>query len=359
MNKKSIVSIAVIVALIASIVSYNLFFTSSTTESVVAGGYRNGISLVPNEYDGTGVDVMSSYSITFEDGDKPDLATLEASIRIEPSTAFEVTEDGQAYLLNFIEPPLDKSSLYKFIIDGTSWLYMTQSDFGLVGSLPRNQATNVPFDTGIELYFTHQGGAEVSKYFEIEPKVKGSFENYGNTVVFVPQELEPQTLYTVTLKAGLGLKGSEETLSDDYVFSFETSYDDSGTYVEPSGYFNYRKVLNDFASDESIYLPFNYNIYKENAKMSVMSEVYQLEGMDMAIDKLSEYLTYPTWSHFNNQPEAMEVDDLDLILTAESIIEDPYAYEGLMHIDTKLETGFYLVKSSWENLVYYTFFSSD
>ena len=40
---------------------------------------------------------------------------------------------------------------------------------------------------------------------------------------FVPQQqLQPETLYTVTLRKGLTLLGSKETLAEDYSFSFET-----------------------------------------------------------------------------------------------------------------------------------------
>ena len=48
------------------------------------------------------------------------------------------------------------------------------------------------------------------------------------TLVFVPKQLKPETLYTVIVKKGLPLLDSAKTLAEDYCFSFETTKAEEG-----------------------------------------------------------------------------------------------------------------------------------
>ena len=66
-------------------------------------------------------------------------------------------------------------------------------------TLPSSQATDVPVTTGIEFTFDQDGSVDAASHFSIEPAVKGRHEQHGRTVVFVPERLEPATVYTATL----------------------------------------------------------------------------------------------------------------------------------------------------------------
>jgi hypothetical protein len=119
--------------------------------------------------------------------------------------------------------------LYHFTLrspDGTvagSWAFQAQSPLRVVTTLPYNGATGVPVTTGIELTFDQDGSIDARSHFSIEPAVSGRFEQHGRTFVFVPERLEPATLYTVTLGRGVRVEGSSEALEDDVVVRFETS----------------------------------------------------------------------------------------------------------------------------------------
>lgn len=355
MSKRSIISIIVMVALILGIISYNAFFSEIIPETVVTGGYRDGISLVPTDYDSTGISVDTSFEVSFEEGYEKTAEEVRESFTSDPAGLYDVLEEDGRLVIQ-PKSSLEEGTLYSFAIGETSWLYMTESEFSLIGTLPADQTTNVPVDTGIELYFTHTG-ADAASHFEIEPSVNGRFESYGNAVVFVPKKLEPETLYTVTLKAGLELKGSEETLSEDYTFSFETSYDESGSYKEPSGYFNYRRILNDFSTEESVYLPFNYNINKDQFEKNIVSSVYRLNDIGAAKEALETYTSYPSWSHYNNMPEGFDLKGLDRILEVEQTIEERWGYDdSFIAIEADLEPGFYIVASVWEDITFTTMF---
>ena len=119
--------------------------------------------------------------------------------------------------------------LYRFTLrapDGTvsgSWAFQAQSPLRVVTTLPYNGATGVPVATGIELTFDQDGTVDAASRFSIEPAVKGHFEQHGRTFVFVPERLEPATLYTVTLSRGVRLEGSSQALEEDVVVRFETA----------------------------------------------------------------------------------------------------------------------------------------
>ena len=119
--------------------------------------------------------------------------------------------------------------LYRFTLrapDGTisgSWAFQAQSPLRVVTTLPYNRATDVPVTTGIELTFDQDGAVDAASHFSIEPAVKGRFEQHGRTFVFVPERLEPATLYTVTLGRGVRLEGSDLPLEEDVVVRFETA----------------------------------------------------------------------------------------------------------------------------------------
>jgi hypothetical protein len=62
----------------------------------------------------------------------------------------------------------------------------------------------------------------IEEHFSITPKASGRFERHNRTLSFVPSSLSPATLYTVKVNKGVKIKGTSETLKDDYVFQFET-----------------------------------------------------------------------------------------------------------------------------------------
>ena len=92
----------------------------------------------------------------------------------------------------------------------------------MVTTLPGDRSSDVPVSTGIELTFDQDGVIDAASHFAIEPKIEGRFETHGRTLVFVPGKLEPATLYTVTLRAGVGVAGSDVRLEEDVRLRFET-----------------------------------------------------------------------------------------------------------------------------------------
>ncbi|MDF1617685.1 Ig-like domain-containing alpha-2-macroglobulin family protein [Petrocella sp. FN5] len=352
MDKRVIISFTMIVVMITGLFGYQ-YFTGNNSGYVYAESFRDGVSLTPTKIDSRGIDVTTTFLIGFEEGKEMTLDEIKEQLIIKPEVVFDLEEVDEQLVLSFAKP-LEENQVYKFLVGNTSWVFQTKSLFTLVGNLPRHQATGVPTDSGIELYFNGKV-KDLSQYFVIEPRVNGYFESYGNTMVFVPRKLEPETLYTVTVKAGLPLEGSGETLTKNHVFSFETTSTDSGLFKEPKGYFNYRRLLNDFSSKESLFIPFNFSIYDKNADMKITSEVYAYDSIERFSEAIKDYGNYPIWSNFNQMPEESGTSGLKKVLEFEQNLESPDGYEDNLRLPTMLEPGFYVVQSSWEDMQFQTF----
>ncbi len=351
MKTKIVIVVIAIIAIIGSLVGYNIY--RGNDNSVYAGTLRDGIRVTPTQIDTTGVSETSQFEVVFEEGEALTLEELEGSITFEPSINFTIVEGDEVFTIQPTEVLL-KDTLYKITIEQTPWVFQTQTDFAYLGSLPRHQSTNVPVTTGIEMYFSHPG-AQVEDYFEIEPKVKGSFEVFGSTVVFVPKELKAETLYTITLKQGLGLKGSEESLEEAVTFSFETAYNESANNNEVAGYFNFTRIVNDLALEEEHFIPFNFSVYNEVEEIKVVNEIYQYDDIDGFMKAIGNYAEQPTWRQFAGENKVIDVKGLDKVLDFDHIIDDPYSYESQLPLPNNLEEGFYVLASTWEDVDFYTF----
>src|SRR3990172_11075971 len=173
--------------------------------------------------------------------DPLDAAALAKRIRTEPALQLEVqpiaSEQASArpgrnaeYRYS-VQPkePMAPGQVYRFtLLDSAgatplrTWAFQTQSVLRVVQTLPADQSTEVPLNIGIELTFSHDGVDGVEERWEIDPPVQGRFEVHKRVVVFVPKELQANRLYTVTLKAGVTVAGSELETTADYGFQFET-----------------------------------------------------------------------------------------------------------------------------------------
>lgn len=200
--KKRVVSFSLIIVLVLTLVVIRPFAMKDNI--VKAEEYRNGFSLIPNKLDKTGIDTKTNFilkskeTITVEE--------IQNEFKIYPETEFKIEQNGEDFLI-IPSKELEKNKLYTFNFKDASWAFQTMASFKILGTLPNNETTMVPTNTGIEIYFSHSG-VNLKDYFEISPNVKGSFENHGNVVVFVPKALEEKTIYTVRIKAGLSLPES-------------------------------------------------------------------------------------------------------------------------------------------------------
>lgn len=324
-------------------------------EKVYAGTYRNGMLLVPEKSSANGIALDTAFRLSFGEDFPLERELSPQSVTILPEMAVTIDEDGDDLL---IQPMTDlkTNQVYQVSVHGTTWVFQTESEFGLIGTLPRHQATGVPVNSGIEMYFSHPG-ADVEKYFSIDPAVKGDFEAFGSAVVFVPKELEPVTVYTVTLKKGLGIRGSDSVLKEDVSFSFETDQDPSVPFEEPEGYFNYFKTLNDRPAGEAVALPLNfYTRDPQKSGLDIRTKVYAYSTSEDMMTALKEQLDVPAWrGYWMYESTLSETKGLRKVMDFKQTIEDPRAYETTIDLPSELPEGFYLVQSRWKDITFQTF----
>ncbi len=185
-------------------------------------------TLEPTTRDDAGISPDTAFTLTGLTGEPA--RTLAARLEVSPPTPLVVSSSSDASATVRPTQPLAIGSAYRFALrspDGAlagSWLFRVRGPVQVTSSIPGSRTTGVPLRTGIEVTFDQEGVADMRDHFSIAPAVTGRFERHGRTQVFVPDAaLEPATLYTVTVRAGLARTGTDLVLPSDAAFSFETT----------------------------------------------------------------------------------------------------------------------------------------
>jgi hypothetical protein len=277
-----------------------------------------------------------------------DTEVVKEHLKVYPEVEVEVVKSDDG--IYEVKPvgDLDANKVYNFTIQTAerefSWAYQVQDDFKVTGSLPGNQETIVPLDTGIEIYFSHEDFDfdQAKKNFSISPSVKGSFEQYRRAFVFVPaNELAEGQIYNVTMEAGVEFADGEMELEEDYSFAFETDgdYDDSGerisfrdSYYEmsPGGALGLRAYTWDFdqSGDESFEML-----------------IWQYDGVDDYIEELTKASELPVWCFYSKKNANFDTKGLDYLGSFESFA-DKSGYQSYVYTPgAELDAGYYLIQA--------------
>ncbi len=375
----------VVIALVAGII---ITFNPFTTSRVSAGEYREGFLLSPLSQDSTGVQPGSSFTLKSQIPIMLDDLKQDLTIDGEPVPLIEKLND-ESFLITPTNP-LEQNKLYTFCLrrnelSTIKWTFQTSAPFDIVGNFPANAATGVPVNSGIEIYLSHEEYDDIDNFFEITPKVEGSFERHKRAAVFVPKELKPDTLYTVKIKKGLALKGTDYSLTEDYTFMFETQ--ESSNNDRAKGYFNYNQLISEFSTTDTPLLPFNFYVNErlltlepesgmdsydssyardlaagissgntENSNIiEVETSVYNYKDVDSFVEALTKRSEIPPWAYVSYQKNKTETKDLTKVLDFKQQFETRPREQQYIMIPQTLPEGFYIVESNWEDITFQTF----
>jgi uncharacterized protein YfaS (alpha-2-macroglobulin family) len=357
MSRRLISIITSIAVIVVGIFSYHHFNDDKSVS--IAAASRNGYKLVPTKEDATGV-LLDSQFIFESDNKEVTPKELVDGLKINDNLEFFVEKIKENQFRVKLKDHLKKNSIYKFVFTNsegtvTSWVYQTSIDFQILGSLPADKSTMVPINTGIELYCSQNNIENIDKYFNISPSVEGTFKTNGRTVIFVPKELKPATLYTVTVKKGLHVKDSKQTLENDYAFEFETGvekYDESENY-----YFSFFRTMFEFSSNESVSLPVNYYNGDDEKELKINTKVYSFKDYESFVNVLENENKKPIWSNFTSKKYSPNTDKLKQIMDFEVTLPKSYDYSNAPQIKLpdKLNKGAYLVQCNYKDLIFYTY----
>ncbi len=357
-SHKKIAALAacIVTVLVVTLLSAMNFFPAY---KVNAGDYRSGYSITPQSYDSTGVNPDSKYILKSKKKIVLDELKKNISIDGEPEPAI-AREDSNTFIIT-PSREFDQNKLYTFRIKTENgndiiWTFQIRAVFKVVSVFPADKTTNVPTNTGIEIYLSHEDFEDIDNYFEISPAVKGSFERHNSAAVFVPEKLQEGTLYTVRLKRGLKLKDTIYSLNQDYVFQFETGVKEEKPMYEKGG-FSYNKVLNEYSPSEKPYIPFNYfvNQDKYKGKIKISTTVYAYNDVEAFISAASKRQSIPYWAYRSLSENIVPVKGLNSVAQFEQELPGIPDGEQFIKIPGTLPEGFYIADSRWEDINFQTF----
>lgn len=268
-----------------------------TSERVMAAG----LALRASVEDSLGIAVDTDFILTSDTALKT--SEIEGLLSTKPELGFAVKEVGKSGKGFRITPVngLEANKIYRFQLGDGSWAFQTKKEFGVVRSLPRDQSEYVPISTGIEITFSHDDFQDIEEYFEIKPKVEGFFERHKKTAVFVPKVLEPGIVYTVTIKKGLGVCDSNETLPEDYLFQFETQPPDAlDKGKKPTMETLFSQYIYEYPSRDKPLLDlwfYGYNVDEKD--ISITADIYEYEDADRFIGALEKFHRVPYWASYS------------------------------------------------------------
>jgi len=278
----------------------------------------------PNTENRNGVVLASSFTV--RSLTETPAVELARGLHIDPPVEFTV-KAGPTPDLAIVEPAgeLGEDLRYHVRLDAPdgalagAWTFTTEAPLRIVGTIPGDQATQVPLNTGIEVEFDQDGTHGLADHFRIEPSVAGRFEQHERVWAFVPDKpLAPTTIYTVTITPGVGIDGSRQTLEEGTSFRFET---DTATPVHPSGQaIGFDRTIFESRPGERPVLPLGewYDYDEEDGgsppPTSVTVKVHRLPTFNDALDAAIALAGPDSWALY--APTAtVDTGDLTLVAT--------------------------------------------
>ncbi|MEZ4087363.1 MAG: polymorphic toxin-type HINT domain-containing protein [Candidatus Gracilibacteria bacterium] len=266
----------------------------------------------------------------------PDIA-VEAKQRSDNEVIIRPAQDlkeGEVYSIT-LEAQNITDSPYK---KEYSWAFQVSNQLAITSTIPGNQTSDVPTNSGIEIQFNTYGitAQEFQNNFSIEPSVNGTFSMDGKTGIFAPQELAKETVYTVTINENLTIPGSDKTLGQPYTFQFETS--GSTAYLTS---INFRKNINEFDPSREPVLEINFN--NRGSSSAVSGSVYTIPNAENFEQIINEkFAGKPYWVQYreqnvdtNNLSEKFSFNDLPL---------EGNDYTKYLALPEVLPEGYYLIE---------------
>lgn len=332
--------------------------SSGTDQADGTGAYSGdaSITLTPLAFDKTGIDLLSDFKLVSDRSLQED--AVNASLRVSPSQNYSIRALSEKEYLVHFDQPLVPDSIYTFEYTGDSeeskhaWAFQTKKAFRVVKTLPRNRTTYIPLNSGIEITFSHDKVKDIDQYFEISPKVSGRFEWHKKTLVFVPEKLSPGTIYTVTLKKGLGIEGSEDVLEEDVTFSFQTEPE---TQKDQYNYLHFSSQLYSLTAKTAPVL----QVYTDEATIEkeVGIELYRYSSEEAFIQRIKENSNLPFWAVYDSTNKEVDTSELEQVSSFKTKVvrnAGDYWNPTLVCFPEALPEGYYLVKCTSKEFTEYT-----
>ena len=332
-----------------------LFLLVTPLSGLSAGTEKNGYTLTPLQEFGGGIALDSEFLLTTEHAVSK--ADIETRLSIDGEQQPLVTQkDANTFV---VQPAytLESGRLYTFRLtqpdgDDLTWVFQTMFTFAVTNVFPGDQTSGVPLNSGIEITFNYEDYEDIEPYFHIEPQVNGTFERHKKTAVFVPEALAEETIYTVTLKGGLKLTGTDYSLGQDITFQFETErLEPPAATSEPVTSIYFSSVQAEFTPQEAPKLSMRIYTDSDTSSLSLQTDLYH-------ITSAAEYLSlwrrfYSTencyWSAYHRTGKPVDTSAYTEVVSFQqnaAVNPDSYSTAVALTFPQKLPEGFYLVHTT-------------
>ncbi len=304
--------------------------------------------LTATRKDAGGVAVDSTFVLEATGG--ADTSSLAQRIRSEPPVQFDVEPVEGRRTQYRVKPTsrLRPGTVYRISIlsapDGPvaqRWAFQVQDEVRIVQTLPADEATDVPLNTGIELTFSHDGPTGVVSLFAISPKTDGRFETHDRTVVFVPKALRRYTVYTVTLRPGVKAAGSGKATTAPVTFRFETGGSNRSGETPTIPLQFGRGVWESRTADAPAV-----GLFGEELPRTVAIRVYRLPNVDEFVRSLGRFTSIPSWASASRISYRATTSGYPLALSFNgSVGRLGDSGDGYVIFPSRLAAGYYLVQA--------------
>ena len=284
--------------------------------------------------------------------DATPVAALAAAITVEPALALHADAPTGDTVVLRPASALTPGATYRFRLrraDGTvagTWSVAAARPLRVVGTLPSNESTDVPVDTGIEISFDQAGvtADAMRAFFSITPAVAGRFEVHGRVVAFVPTaHLHALRLYTLTVRHGLPLPGTGQVLQKDVVAQFETG----GTAAQATRMYIPVKLADAGTRDAPAVGVAFAELPDQTLPSTLPVRVYRLDGLATAIAAYDRLAIAPDWARTGGAP----IDTKTLHETLRATVQvHKFAQAdgaGWIRLPRALPAGWYLMTATF------------
>ncbi|OGB90061.1 hypothetical protein A2625_01850 [candidate division WOR-1 bacterium RIFCSPHIGHO2_01_FULL_53_15] len=318
---------------IAAFFLYYNFVRTTPLSELVANNYE----LTPSHDDLYGIDIDAVFILKSEK--RISTRDVKKIIKFDPEVDYDVLAiDGREFILK-PRAGLERNKVYKIsmAIKNRNWAFQAREKFKVVGTLPRDEATDIPLNSGIELNFNFSEYKDYQDNFTIFPTTEGRFEKHKNTLVFIPKRLRAKTIYTVVVGKGLGLTTSKDTLGADYQFKFETG---SKNRIEDHSRIDFRDSLYQFGVGEAPVMDiYSYGLEGKTLKVNVF-EFKTIDEFRQAIIKKEGLLNWARYSQRN-----LDTDKYYKTLNFSANVLQANPWTTFIRFPGKLTDGYYLVEA--------------
>lgn len=312
------------------------------------------VELVAAKEDALGVEATTSFTLTAKEG-KLTLEEVQQNFSLNPSVELAITKKSDTVYEITPKMPLATGKVYAATyqasptkVDGEvkprtySWAYQVRSEFGVIGLLPRDQATNVPLATGIEVTFSSAGVSadDFKKNFTIQPQAAGRIEVHQRTLVYIPEKpLAEKTVYTVTVKKGLKPANASNGLPEDVRFQFETAPKDQKESETIYSSFYPRQLFESVRPNEPMIFGSSNDPYSTGATpKATQFTVYQYKDLPAFLTAIgAQQNTRTAWAQFGSRGERYSTEGLNKIGVYKTTTND-----GILTLGPGFAKGFYI-----------------